>query len=88
LAPHSPAGRTALTAATTNKGGGAKPRTPVIPTRPARRRAPPPGRDFLGQGTAAAANAWLLLGHDDPAQRTGLAERALDLIDSVREPRC
>ncbi len=30
----------------------------------------------------------LVVGHDDPAQGAGLAQRALDLIDPVREPRC
>ncbi len=30
----------------------------------------------------------LVLGHDDPAQGAGLATRALELIDPVREPRC
>jgi hypothetical protein len=29
----------------------------------------------------------LVVGHDDPAQGVGLAERALELIDPVREPR-
>jgi hypothetical protein len=30
----------------------------------------------------------LVVVHDDPSQGAGLAERALDLIDPVREPRC